>query len=59
MTWQNRLAHLEEEHKSLDKKIDVMERTGIYGDDNIHDLKKHRLHLKDEITTLKEKHKDQ
>lgn len=56
MTWQNRIAHLEEAHKSLDKRIDVMERTGVFGDDNIHDLKKQRLHLKDEIVKLKAQH---
>lgn len=58
MTWQNRIAHLEEAHRVLDKKIDVMERTGIYGDDNIHDLKKQRLHIKDEIAKLQEQHKN-
>lgn len=56
MTWQNRIAHLEEAHQVLDKKIDTMERTGVYGDDNIHDLKKQRLHIKDEISKLKEQH---
>lgn len=57
--WHNHLKHLEEKHQLLDNKIDQMERTGVYGDDNIHDLKKQRLHLRDEIVTLKEKYKDQ
>ena len=54
--WHNRIAHLEEAHRVIDKKIDVMEQTGVYGDDNIHDLKKKRLHLKDEIAKIKSEH---
>jgi hypothetical protein len=54
--WNNHLKHLEEQHQMLDKKIDLMERTGVYGDDNIHDLKKQRLHLRDEIVKLKAQH---
>lgn len=56
MTYENRLKHLEEAHTMLNKQIDVMEKTGVYGDNNIHDLKKKRLQLKDQIKELKEKH---
>ena len=54
--WLNRLAHLEEEHARLDKKIDQMIREGKYEDNNIHDLKKQRLHLRDEIAKLQLQH---
>jgi len=51
--WLNRLAHLEEEHHKLDKQIDQMIREGRYEDNNIHVLKKQRLHIRDEIVILK------
>jgi hypothetical protein len=54
--WLNRLAHLEEEHHRLDKQIDQMIREGRYEDNNIHDLKKQRLQLRDEIAKLKRQH---
>jgi uncharacterized protein YdcH (DUF465 family) len=57
--WHNHLKHLEEKHQHLDKRIDVMERTGVYGDDNIHEMKKERLHLKDEIAKIKSQHNTQ
>lgn len=55
--WLNRVAHLEEEHTRLDKQIDQMIRAGLYEDNNIHDLKKQRLHLRDEIAKLKQQHR--
>ena len=53
--YENRIKHLEEAHHILDKRIDNMERTGVFGDENIHELKKQRLLLKDEIAILKRK----
>ena len=47
------LKHLEEEHARLNKRIDGLEKTGVFDDTNIEDLKKHRLHLKDEIAKIK------
>ena len=55
--WLNRLAHLEEEHHKLDKQIDQMIREGKYEDNNIHDLKKQRLHIRDEIVKPKAQHR--
>jgi len=55
--WLNRVKHLEEEHARLDKQIDQMIRDGKYEDNNIHDLKKQRLHLRDEIAKLKQQHR--
>lgn len=54
--YQNKIKHLEEAHRVLDKQIDHMERTGIYDDLKIDELKKQRLRLKDDIAILKHKH---
>jgi uncharacterized protein YdcH (DUF465 family) len=54
--YQIKIKHLEEAHRVLDKQIDTMERTGIYDDLKIEELKKQRLRLKDEIVILKHKH---
>ncbi len=56
LLYQNRIKHLEEAHRVLDKQIDSMERTGIYDDLKIDELKKQRLRLKDDIVILKHKH---
>ncbi len=53
--YENRIKHLEEEHHSLNKKIDGLERTGIFDDLELENLKKQRLHLKDEIVILQAK----
>lgn len=52
----NRLRLLEEAHHTLDKRIDGMERTGIFGDFNLEDMKKQRLLLRDQIVALKQQH---
>ena len=52
--WHKHLEHLEDKHWKLNKDIDLMERTGKYGDVDINQLKKERLHLKDEIVKIKE-----
>ena len=54
--YQNKIKHLEEAHRALDKQIDSMERTGIYDDLKIDEMKKQRLRLKDDIVILKHKH---
>jgi uncharacterized protein YdcH (DUF465 family) len=54
--YQNKIKHLEEAHRILDKQIDSMEKTGIYDDLKIEELKKQRLRLKDDIVILKHKH---
>jgi uncharacterized protein YdcH (DUF465 family) len=50
--YENRIAHLQEGHRVLDKRIDEMERNGNFVDANMSDLKKQRLQLKDEIARL-------
>ncbi len=51
--YENRIKHLEEAHRVLDKQIDTLEKNGLFEDLKLEDLKKKRLHLKDEIVILK------
>lgn len=53
--YENRIAHLEEAHQSLDKQIAGLEKTGKFDDNYINELKKKKLQLKDEISVLKRK----
>jgi len=50
-----RIKHLEEAHRALDKQVNTLERTGLFEDLKLEDLKKQRLHLKDKIAILKQK----
>ncbi len=53
--YENRIKHLEESHRVLDKKIDTLEKNGLFEDIKMQELKKHRLLLRDEIAILKRK----
>ena len=53
--YENRIKHLEEAHRALDKQIDTLEKTGLYEDLKLEELKKQRLRLKDEIVILQAK----
>ena len=53
--YENRIKHLEEAHRSLNKQIDTLEKNGLFEDLKLEDLKKQRLHLKDQIVILKHK----
>ena len=48
-----RIRHLEKEHTRLDNEIDTLERTGKFSDDQIHNLKKERLAVRDELSRLR------
>jgi uncharacterized protein YdcH (DUF465 family) len=52
MTYKNRVAHLEEQHHQLDKKIAEAERNGHFTDTELNEMKKQKLHFKDEIAKL-------
>ena len=52
---EHHISHLQEQHAALDKQIDLMESNGHFTDDELNNLKKKRLSLKDEI----EQHKRQ
>lgn len=56
--YENRIKHLEEAHHALDKKIKGLEATGVYEDEHLHELKKQKLKLKDDIENLKKKQKN-
>jgi len=51
---EHRIKHLEEQHHTLNKKIDKLESTGIFDDVELTDLKKQRLYIKTQIVTLKQ-----
>ena len=53
MTIEARIRHLEEQHQTLDKKIDGLERSGNFQDELLNKMKKQRLHIKDDIVKLK------
>lgn len=56
--FEKRIAHLEELHRILDKRIDGLESTGVFEDATLEVLKKQRLHLRDEIVILTKKQQD-
>jgi uncharacterized protein YdcH (DUF465 family) len=51
-----RLEWLRETHKHLNKKIDTMEKTGHFSDEQISEMKRDRLRFKDEIERLEKEH---
>lgn len=56
--YKTRIAHLEEMHRSLDKRIDSMEKTGVFNDTTLQTMKKQRLSLKDQIKDLQRRQWD-
>lgn len=53
--YEHRIAHLEELHRSLDRRVDAMEKSGVYDDEYMSNMKKERLRIKDEIAILRRK----
>ena len=51
-----RLKWLRETHAFLNKKIDTMEKTGKFTDEEISEMKRDRLKMKDEIERLEKEH---
>ena len=51
-----RLKFLRETHQYLNKKIDTMEKTGRFTDEEISEMKRDRLKMKDEIERLEKEH---
>lgn len=47
-----RIKHLEKEHVRLEKEIESLERTGKFTDNQLHNLKKEKLYIKDELSKL-------
>jgi hypothetical protein len=54
--YKGRIENLEFKHKTLDKQIAALEKTGSYTDDHLTELKKQKLAIKDELSKL---HKSQ
>ncbi len=53
--YEQRIKHLEEAHRAMDKQVNTLERTGLFEDLKLEQLKKERLLLKDKIAILKHK----
>ena len=53
--YEQRIKHLEEAHRALDKQVDTLEKTGLFEDLKLEQLKKERLLLKDKLAILKHK----
>ena len=51
--YEGRIRHLEQMHAVLDKQIDGMEKTGVFDDTQLHNLKKQRLQIRDQLTELR------
>jgi hypothetical protein len=52
---ESRIRHLEQQHQTLDKQIDSMEKTGKFDDMDLQYLKKKRLQIRDELDDLEKK----
>lgn len=50
--YEGRIRHLEQMHAVLDKQIDGMEKTGVFDDTHLNDLKKQRLQIRDQLAEL-------
>lgn len=50
--YEGRIENLEFKHKTLDKQIITLEKTGSYTDEHLNDLKKQKLAIKDELSKL-------
>lgn len=57
--YEGRIKHLEEAHRALDKQVNTLEKTGLFEDLKLEELKKQRLLLKDEIAILKHKQQNE
>jgi hypothetical protein len=50
---EGRIKHLEKEHTRLDNEVDTLERTGKFTDTQLHNLKKQKLAVLDELSRLR------
>ncbi len=50
--YENRIKHLTETHRLIDKQIEQLERSGNFKDEALAEMKKKRLQYKDEISRL-------
>jgi len=52
---ESRIRHLEQQHQTLDKQIDSMEKTGKFDNMDLQYLKRKRLQIRDELDDLEKK----
>lgn len=57
--YQHRIRNLENQHRDLDNQVDSLERTGVFDDVQIENLKKQRLRVLDELTQLRKRQYEQ
>jgi hypothetical protein len=57
--YEKKIKHLEDAHQQLNKRIDGLEKTGVFDDVEIADLKKKKLYVKDLILELKKREHDE
>ena len=57
--YEERIKTLEAAHQQLNKQIDGLEKTGVFDDVEIHDLKKKKLFVRDLIEELKRREHDE
>lgn len=50
-----RIKFLEREHASLNKKVDGMEKTGVFKDEQLSEMKRKRLQIKEQLAILRKK----
>ena len=51
--YKDQIRQLENQHRELDNKIDTMEKTGIFEDMRLQELKKQRLLIRDQLRDLR------
>jgi len=51
---ERRIDSLTKKHKELDKEVEQMYNNNSFNDDTIHEMKKQKLYLKDEINNLQQ-----
>ena len=49
------IKFLEKEHTSLNKKIDGMEKTGVFKDEQLSEMKRKRLQIKEQLVILRKR----
>ena len=54
----DRIEHLREQHRILDRQIDDLTEHTVPQDLEIENLKKRRLQMRDELAILEQQHKD-
>lgn len=51
--YENRIRHLETMHEALDKRIDALEKTGVFTDPQLAEMKKQKLQIRDQLSDLR------